>query len=135
MADDHSSSTHPKVPDKPGKNTWFERLGFELPRYVKRIARHIHADSGYSWSNAIASAINRVKELAAKGNRSAIRALAQWNRMKAKASHAGFDETGLVALCARHTGLDSSGAAASIADDRDAEIVFALSRSWRAVEH
>lgn len=80
---DHSSKTHPPLKNEPGKTNWVEKAG-GLPSYMVRIAKHIRSDSGYTEDAAIASAVNRVKELAAKGNPEAIKALAQWERMKAK---------------------------------------------------
>lgn len=82
---DHSSRVHPDLERKPGgPDNWVEAAG-GLPSYIKRIAKHIHSDSGLSISHAIASAVNRVKALAAKGNAQAIAALAQWEAKKVKA--------------------------------------------------
>lgn len=82
--DDHSSSTHRDVPNKPDKTNWIEKRG-GLPRYIERVAKHIHADSGYSWSAAIASAVNVTKRRAAQGNKDAIASLARWEAMKSSA--------------------------------------------------
>lgn len=83
---DHSSKIHPDLERKPGgPDNWVEKVG-GLPNYIKRIAKHIHSDSGLSISHAIAAAVNRVKVLAAKGNAQAIAALAQWEAKKG-ASH------------------------------------------------
>lgn len=80
---EHSSRSHPGLERKKGDNdNWVEAAG-GLPKYIERIARHIAADSGYSVSHAIASAVNQVKRLAAKGNAEAIKALAEWERKKA----------------------------------------------------
>lgn len=80
---DHSSSTHPDVPNGPGTN-WVEKAG-GLPRFIRRVAKHIMADSGYTTSRAIAAAVSQTKKFAAKGNPEAIAAVAQWERMKASA--------------------------------------------------
>lgn len=82
--DDHDSSTHPDIPNKPGDN-WISRRGQHLPSYVHRVARHIHADSAYSWDHAIASAINVMKRRAAQGNAAAAASLARWEALKATA--------------------------------------------------
>lgn len=77
---DHPSSSHPTPPNKPGQN-WIERKGGHLPAFIKRVAKHIMADSGYSQSHAIASAISQCKKgrLGAKG----LAAAAAWERLKA----------------------------------------------------
>lgn len=88
---EHSSKIHPDLERKPGgPDNWVEKVG-GLPNYIKRIAKHIHSDSGLSISHAIAAAVERVKVLAAKGNAQAIAALAQWEAKK-KASHALSEE-------------------------------------------
>lgn len=84
LAKSHSSKIHPSLDRKPGVSNWVDQEG-DLPSYIDRIAKHIHSDSGLSRSHAIAAAVNRVKELAAKGNAQAIRAVAQWERKKASA--------------------------------------------------
>ena len=79
---DHSSKVHPDLEKKPGgPDNWVEKVS-GLPSFIKRIAKHIRADSGYSTDHAIASAVNRCEELAAKGNAQAIAALAQWEAKK-----------------------------------------------------
>lgn len=77
---DHSSSTHPWPANKPGQN-WIEKKGRRLPSFIRRVAKHIMADSGYSQSRAIASAISQCKKgrLGAKG----LAAAAQWEALKA----------------------------------------------------
>lgn len=79
---DHSSSTHPWPKNKPGQN-WIEKVGGKLPPFIKRVAKHIMADSGYSQSRAIAAAISQCKKgrLGAKG----LAAAAQWEALKARA--------------------------------------------------
>lgn len=81
---DHSSRVHPGLERKPGgPDNWVEKAG-GLPNYIKRIAKHIHSDSGLSISHAIAAAVNRVKVLCAKGNAQACAAVASWEKKKAK---------------------------------------------------
>jgi hypothetical protein len=79
---DHSSATHPWPANKPGEN-WVDRAG-GLPNFIKRVAKHIMADSGYSQSRAIAAAISQCKKgrLGAKG----LAAAAQWEALKARAN-------------------------------------------------
>lgn len=77
----HSSSIHPGLERSPKEN-WVEKAG-GLPNYIRRIAKHIHSDSGLSISHAIAAAVNRVKVLCAKGNAEACAAVASWERKKA----------------------------------------------------
>jgi hypothetical protein len=79
---DHSSRIHPDL-DRSPKENWVDKVG-GLPDYIKRIAKHIHYDSGLSISHAIAAAVERVKVLAAKGNPEAIKALAEWNAKRAR---------------------------------------------------
>lgn len=78
--DDHSSSTHPWPANKPGQN-WIEKKGRRLPSFIKRVAKHIMADSGYSQSRAIAAAISQCKKgrLGPKG----LAAAAAWEALKA----------------------------------------------------
>lgn len=79
----HSSKLHPSLERKPGgPDNWVEKAG-GLPSYIERIAKHIHHDSGLSISHAIASAVNRVKVLCAKGNAQACAAVASWEKKKA----------------------------------------------------
>lgn len=79
--DDHESTTHPDLKNKPDKTNWVEQRG-GLPSYVQRVAKHIVSDSGYTQSRAIASAINVMKRRAAKGNAAAAASLARWSAMK-----------------------------------------------------
>lgn len=88
LATDHKSSTHPDPPNKPGVN-WVEQEG-GLPPFIKRVAKHIMSDSGYSQQRAIAAAISQCKKgrLGPKG----LAAAAQWEALKAKAhSHSNPD--------------------------------------------
>jgi hypothetical protein len=95
---EHSSRTHPDLPNKPGgPDNWVEKAG-GLPSYIKRIAKHIYYDGSLhprTVSHAIAAAVERVKVLAAKGNAQAVAALAQWEAKRGKA-HALEEETGEV---------------------------------------
>jgi hypothetical protein len=79
----HSSRIHPGL-DRSPKENWVDKAG-GLPNYIRRIAKHIHSDSGLSISHAIAAAVNRVKVLCAKGNAEACAAVAEWNKKKAGA--------------------------------------------------
>ena len=90
---EHSSRTHPGLPERPGgPDNWVEKVG-GLPDFIRRIAKHIFYDSpGMTVSHAIAAAVNRVKKLAAKGNPKAIKALAQWTAKKAAAHSLGYSE-------------------------------------------
>lgn len=82
LSKDHSSSTHPDIPNKPGKTNWVEDMG-GLPSFIRRVAKHIKADSGYTTSRAIAAAVSQCKKgrLGAKG-------LAAYAEFKAKAAAA-----------------------------------------------
>jgi len=82
LAGDHSSRTHPDIPNKPGKTNWVEEQG-GLPDFIKRVAKHIMADSGYTQSRAIAAAVSQCKKgrLGAKG-------LAAYAEFRAKAAAA-----------------------------------------------
>lgn len=90
---EHKSSTHPDLPNKPGgPDNWVEKVG-GLPSFIKRIAKHIFYDSpGMTVQHAIAAAVQRVKQLAAKGNPKAIKALAEWTSKKARAHSLGYSD-------------------------------------------
>lgn len=106
---DHSSRIHPDLERKPGgPDNWVEKVG-GLPSYIKRIAKHIHSDSGLSISHSIAAAVERVKKLAARGNAQAIAALAQWESKKVR-SRALSESTATV--------VDLGGSSAHIAQKR-----------------
>ena len=85
---DHSSRTHPDLPEKPGgPDNWVEQVG-GLPSFIKRVAKHIFYDSpGMTVSHAIAAAVEQCKKWAAKGNPKAAAAIAQWEA-KRGLSHA-----------------------------------------------
>jgi hypothetical protein len=86
LSSDHSSSTHPDIPNKPGKTNWVENTG-GLPSFIRRVARHIRADGGLSTSHAIAAAVQQCRDgrFGAKG----LAAYAQFKAQAAasKASH------------------------------------------------
>jgi len=84
-----------------GPDNWVEQTG-GLPKYIERIAKHLHYERGMSISHAIATAVNTVKRWARKGGvvkygdrnnmkvtvktqAQAAAALAQWEANKAKA--------------------------------------------------
>lgn len=81
LSSDHSSSIHPWPKNKPRQN-WVDKAG-GLPDFIKRVAKHIMADSGYTQSRAIAAAVSQCKKgrLGAKG-------LAAYAEFKAKAAAA-----------------------------------------------
>lgn len=64
------------------RSNWVEKAG-ELPAYVREIARGVEKN-GKDLDAAIPIAIARIKMLAAKGNPKAIKALAEWEALKAK---------------------------------------------------
>lgn len=68
--------------DRSPKHNWVEDAG-GLPPFIEDMASHIH-DKGKDISTAIAIAVSQTKKLAAKGNRRAAQALAQWEALKAK---------------------------------------------------
>lgn len=75
---EHSSRTHPDPPNKPGEN-WVEKAG-GLPDRIKRRAKHIMYDSGYTWQHAIQAAINQTRKSSDPAD---VAAIAQWEKMKA----------------------------------------------------
>lgn len=61
------SSVYPDLERKPGgPDNWVEKTG-GLPKYIERIAKHLHYEKGYSISRAIATAVNTVKRWAKGG--------------------------------------------------------------------
>lgn len=86
------SSAYPDLERKPGnKDNWVEQAG-GLPKYIERIAKHLHYEQGMSIGRAIATAVNQCRKWAAgKGNTSAAtkakaaKAIAEWEAKKAKA--------------------------------------------------
>lgn len=76
-----SSRLLPPLPNDPTKVNWVEEAG-GLPDYMVRVAKHIYA-GGATLEAAIAGAISQTKKRAADGNKEAIAAVAQWEKMKA----------------------------------------------------
>lgn len=64
------------------KHNWVEDAG-GLPKFIEDMAIHMMENSGLTREHAIPASVQRTKVLAAKGNRRAIEALAQWEKMKA----------------------------------------------------
>lgn len=61
------SAVYPGLERKPGgPDNWVEAAG-GLPKYIERIAKHLHYEQGYSISRAIATAVNTVKRWARGG--------------------------------------------------------------------
>lgn len=74
---------------KPGKNdNWVESVG-SLPAYIEEVANSLHTKRGMPISQAIATAISRIKRWAVTGEpdtkAKAAKAIAQWEALKAKA--------------------------------------------------
>src|SRR5688572_16036680 len=62
-----ASAAYPSLERKPGgPDNWVERAG-GLPKYIERIAKHLHYEKGYTISRAIATAVNTVKRWARMG--------------------------------------------------------------------
>lgn len=79
-----SSKAYPDLERAPGKSdNWVERAG-GLPDYIERVAKHIHYEGGKEISRAIAMAISQVKKWAAQGKAEAVKAVAQWEALKAR---------------------------------------------------
>lgn len=62
-------------------SNWVARKG-GLPTFIQHVAHDIAEKSGKSVSSAIAIAISQAKKWAAKGNKQAAAAVAQWEKMK-----------------------------------------------------
>lgn len=84
------ASSSASLASVPGKNNWIEHAGGNLPPYVRKLARGI-MKSGKTKSQAIAIAIGRIKtwargggDVSAATRAKAVKALAQWNALKAK---------------------------------------------------
>lgn len=82
LSSDHSSSSHPDIPNKAGKTNWVEETG-GLPSFIRRVARHIRADGGLSTSHAIAAAVKQCRD-----GRFGAKGLAAYARFKAQAAAA-----------------------------------------------
>lgn len=82
----------------PGVQNWLDEVG-GLPRYIERIALHLHGEKGMTISHAIATAVNAAKKMCATGDLNwpglqhvnmgsraeACAAVAEWEAKKAKA--------------------------------------------------
>lgn len=68
----------------PGKQNWVEENG-GLPGPICEMAKDISEERGIPVGNAIAIAVSQAKKLAAKGNAKYAAAVAEWEKMKAKA--------------------------------------------------
>lgn len=96
------SAAYPTLERKPGgPDNWVEAAG-GLPKYIERIAKHLHYEKGMTISAAIATAVNTVKRWARKGGvvkygdphnmhvttitaAQAAKAVAEWEAKKASA--------------------------------------------------
>jgi len=79
------------------RTNWVERAG-GLPRYIERIAMHLHNERGMTISHAIAVAVNVTKRMCATGDLNfpghqsvnvgsraqACKAVAEWEAKKAR---------------------------------------------------
>lgn len=94
------SSAYPTLERVPGKQNWVDRAG-GLPKYIERIAKHLHYEKGFPIGSAIAIAVNTVKRWATAGSvtktgkgaahqvtaatrAKAAKAVAEWEAKKAK---------------------------------------------------
>lgn len=73
----------------PGKkDNWIEANG-SLPAYIEEVANSLHTKQGMPISRAIAVAISQIKKWAVTGEADtkakAVKAIAQWEALKAKA--------------------------------------------------
>lgn len=80
------------IPNKPGVKNWVEVAG-GLPAYIDDVAGALYTKRGFSVSHAIATAVNKMKKWARGGDgvtkktqAKAAKALAQWEKMRAKAN-------------------------------------------------
>jgi hypothetical protein len=93
------SSVYPDLERAPGKNdNWVEKAG-GLPKYIERIAKHLHYEKGMDIGHAIAVAVNTVKRWAAGGGgvtaktkAKAAAAVAEWEKKKASKGYDAFLE-------------------------------------------
>lgn len=88
------SSAYPGLERSPREN-WVEKAG-GLPKYIERIAKHLHYEKGMTIGHAIAVAVNAVKRMCASGDTNfpgaqqvnvksraeACAAVAQWEKKK-----------------------------------------------------
>lgn len=89
------SRSLPDLPNKKNKTNWVEKAG-GLPKYIERIAKHLHHEKGMPLGRAIAIAVNACKRMCASGDvnfpgtqqvnagsrAQACAAVADWNRKK-----------------------------------------------------
>lgn len=86
-----ASSAYPDL-DRSAKVNWVEKAG-GLPKYIERIAKHLHYEAGKTIGIAIAIAVNMVKKMCATGHTNvgqagakaraqACAAVADWERKK-----------------------------------------------------
>jgi hypothetical protein len=87
-----SSRVYPGL-DRSPKENWVDKVG-GLPDFIERIAKHLHYEKGMTISHAIATAVNRVKKLCAKGNAKGCAAVAQWESKKARSRVSATDVRG-----------------------------------------
>jgi hypothetical protein len=66
------------------KNNWVTQQG-GLPQAITHMAKDIMEEKGVPKDHAIAIAVSQCKKLAAKGDPKYVKALAQWESMKAGA--------------------------------------------------
>jgi uncharacterized protein YdaT len=66
------------------RKNWVAQEG-NLPPFIDEVADALMRDEGFTRERAIATAVSRVRVWAAKGNAKAVKALAQWEALKAKA--------------------------------------------------
>lgn len=84
-ADLAEAGTNPEPFSRSKTSNWVARAG-GLPTYIQHVAHDImEGDPAKTESQAIAIAISQAKKNAAKGNKQAAAAVAQWERMKGKA--------------------------------------------------
>lgn len=90
-----SSRSLPSLDTSPKKN-WVDKAG-GLPKYIERIAKHLHFEKGMDTGHAIATSVNVVKRMCASGDTNwpglqhvspksqaeACKAVAEWEAKKA----------------------------------------------------
>ncbi len=69
--------------DRSPRKNWVEMTG-RLPPYIEEVAKSIHEKRGVPLDSAIPIAIATIKKRAAGGNAKAIKALAEWEALKAR---------------------------------------------------
>lgn len=74
--------------DRSPKKNWVEKRG-GLPQPIVHMAKDIMEEHGIPREQAIPIAISQAKKLAAKGNQKYVRAVAQWEKMKAQEAALG----------------------------------------------